>query len=367
MKVRGRIVAASFLGTLVLGAALLQIFYKPPPVVSGWRSDYVASNNNQLGFRGRPIAYEDDDFVIVLLGDSQVEGVGCGFERMPEARLEYYLKLQGKRVRVCSVAAKGYGQDQQLAGLQQYFERFRADLVILWLTPSNDIWNNLFPTHWPGDGYPKPTYWLEAGRLRGPVHRMDEAIEEPALAVARLLGRVRSKWLGSGRDAAWEATMPPAYTPVSPVAAQSAPVWTPDVPAGRMADENLLNEKSHLALGLTPASPRMEYGIQLTRALVAEIQSLAVANKADFRLLLVKPVESPGKTEGVLSVRGRWFRYSSQQEQVNVAGIIDGFPCLNVSVDTPKWMLAPDDPHLNERANDRAMELLASLLEGSIP
>ena len=64
--------------SLVIGILLVQIFYNPTPVYAGWNSlsglGGVSPNEvNQLHFRGQQIEYEDDDFVIVMLGDSQVE------------------------------------------------------------------------------------------------------------------------------------------------------------------------------------------------------------------------------------------------------------------------------------------------------
>src|SRR5262245_11519122 len=97
---------------LILGGVLLQVFYTPPTNVSGWKSFVSKFEKNQLGFRGHRIEYASDDFVIVLLGDSMVQAQACAYGWMPERRLEHHLKNLGKKVRVFTVAAQGYGQDQ---------------------------------------------------------------------------------------------------------------------------------------------------------------------------------------------------------------------------------------------------------------
>src|SRR5204862_3380236 len=126
---------ASAVGVTVAGGLamlLLQVAYVPPPLVSGWRSLRPRAEQNQLGFRGRPIVYAPEDYVILLLGDSQVEGYGLPFDAMPERVLESHLDWQNQRTRVFSVGAGGYGQDQELLALEEYFGKYRANLVVVW-------------------------------------------------------------------------------------------------------------------------------------------------------------------------------------------------------------------------------------------
>jgi len=148
---------------LLIAEAMLRLVDKPKPIISGWKTSDINPElseleRNQLGFRGQQIEYADNDFVVVLLGDSQVEAMACGYEWMPERRLQNYLNSSGRKVRVFTVGASGYGQDQELLALREYYQKFRANLVILWETPINDLWNNQFPT--TTDGHAKPTFWL---------------------------------------------------------------------------------------------------------------------------------------------------------------------------------------------------------------
>ena len=104
--------------TLSLAETILQILDYPEPTISGWKTTWpYKSEKHQLGFRGQPIHYSDDDYVIVLLGDSQVEARACSFEWMPERRLELYLNSAGKKVRVFYLGGWGTGTDQQFLSL----------------------------------------------------------------------------------------------------------------------------------------------------------------------------------------------------------------------------------------------------------
>ena len=85
-----------------------------------------------------------------------------------------------------SVGAGGYGQDQELLALREYYSKYRANLVLLWQTPGNDIWNNIFPTHWPTNANPKPTFWLEDGRLKGPTEQIGEKLAYPTIKILSL-------------------------------------------------------------------------------------------------------------------------------------------------------------------------------------
>ena len=118
------LIISTTLFSLLAGELLLRIFYTPPHVVAGWRSFVPEEEKNQLGYRGRPIKYNNSDYVILLLGDSQAEGYGCRFESMPERKLESYLNDSITQVKVFTLAAGGYGQDQQLLALREYYQRY---------------------------------------------------------------------------------------------------------------------------------------------------------------------------------------------------------------------------------------------------
>lgn len=359
----------STLATLLISEVILEVVDKPKPVTSGWRGLGIPpSEMNQLGFRGQLIEYGSEDFVITLLGNSQAEAAACAYEWMPERRLEYYLNASGRRVRVFTVGAGGYGQDQELLALQEYFEKYRADMVVLWETPSNDVWNNLFPTHYPADGKPKPTFWLEGGRLRGPSELIGQPISDgPRLKSLLLLRRV-FHW---SRDARWERRYPPPYKPLAGVAAGAKDDWQRwwDDNTHNFRNENLDNEKSHLAVFLTPRSERMQYGLDLTNALLKEIEGLTRSRGGRLVAFTQQapPSEEDDHVEGVHSLNGKYYATSGAQYRDNVEYMNRGIDFLMLPVTVGQWKVGPDNTHLNEHATDQVMRDLAGQLEAYVP
>ena len=106
--------------TAAAAAALLQLAYLPPRLVSGWKAFAAPAERNQLGFRGQRIDYATEDYVVVLLGDSQVEAMGLPFQSMPERALEAHLQIPNRRTRVFSIGAGAYGTDQEYLAIEQY-------------------------------------------------------------------------------------------------------------------------------------------------------------------------------------------------------------------------------------------------------
>jgi hypothetical protein len=207
MFIGATLVLASSALTLAAIEVALRLLDKPAwdtDLRAGWKS--VGRYVNELGYRGQPIHYSDRDIVIVLLGDSQVESEGvCPPDMMPERYLEQHLQRRDARYRVFTLGSRGYGNDQEYLALKEYFGKYRADAVVLWQTPSNDVWNNIFPTH--NDGAIKPTYWLDHGTLKGPNYQLGEVIRKPAQTkIGVMLNRLLLR--PNGRDRAGSAILP---------------------------------------------------------------------------------------------------------------------------------------------------------------
>jgi hypothetical protein len=346
---------------------LLQVAYVPPPIMCGWKSFAPAAEQDQLGFRGRKIAYSPEDYVIVLLGDSQVEARALAFDNMPERRLEAYLDSPTRKTRVFSVGAGGYGQDQELLALQQYFQKYRADLVVLWQTPGNDIWNNVFNTDM-ATRHPKPTFWLdETGSLRGPSEVLGQSLGNSSIVVVAVWQRVfRLPW----RDKSWERHLPKPYAPLDqydgPVRADWQERWNTNL--GRMRDENLDTEKSHMAAFLVPRSKRMQYGLDLTRALTQRIQEVVTENRAKLVVFQVEVHDPnlPSNDEEVYVLNKKYYRVSLRQLQDNWSDVNRGFDTEMIPITVKDWRVGPEDGHLNMPATDQAMSVLAERLRSRI-
>ena len=284
----------ALLSSVIVGELALRIAHYPVNPVVGWKTIHDVNKNidssqfysrtevNQLGFRGQPIAYQDTDNVAVLLGDSQVESISSPLGAMPERLLETALTTNQRRWRVFSIGAGGYGQDQELLGLKEYFSRYRANLVILWLTIGNDLWNNVFPSHSASgkESTPKPTYRLIGERLVGPNRELGEKLFRTQ--IEGLLFRAAYVDLHTY----WERFLPAPYKPLTaPSGEYSEIVHT---------DEGIETEDSHWSLWLTPSSPRRDYSIALARALMQEMVRLCEAHGARFVILEVNRYSPAG-------------------------------------------------------------------------
>jgi hypothetical protein len=291
---------------------------------------------------------------------------------MPEFYLERYLKRWNERIKVFTLGSAGYGNDQQLLALHQFYERYRADSVILWQTLVNDIWNNIFPTHWPTDGPIKPTYRFENGKLIGPNHRLGELIRAPEhTKIGVLINRVFHPQ--KGLDASWEAYLPPAYKPLLNYSGEVLTDWDPANPENKnmyLKAENLNNEKSHLAIQLFPRSERMQYGLDLSRALLSEIKELAEKNGSSFSIFYATKnaeQEASSVTEGsdvIVRKRGDLFyQTSNNQVTANRTYLNNGFTSFEIHILNENWKVNEiDDSHLNCDANDQVMRILAERL-----
>ena len=211
------IVTISTLVFLAIGVGLIELFVEPAGIPVGWRSSASDNELNQLGYRGQPIEYSDDDYVVLLVGDSQVEANACcDLEALREQALQSALEVAypDMSFKVFSLGAGGYGQDQQLLALREYTKGYRFDHVIVWVTPGNDVWNNTFPTHWPYNTTPKPTFWIEDGELEGLSEELGDLIHPPVAKVIRLLySWLEIAQLPYDRDGEWiEQHLPPAYS-----------------------------------------------------------------------------------------------------------------------------------------------------------
>src|SRR5262245_41012370 len=95
----------------VAGEAALRTLAMPTEQPVGWAWDRAPAERNELGFRGHRAAHQPETTVL-LVGDSQVE-TSRAFVNMPEVLLGATLsELTDRDVRVVSVGAIGWGQDQ---------------------------------------------------------------------------------------------------------------------------------------------------------------------------------------------------------------------------------------------------------------
>lgn len=360
--------------TLIFIEVVLRIVKYPKPTISGWKTlDSYKSERHQLGFRGQRIEYQDDDFVIVIVGDSQVEAKACAYGWMPEQRLQFYLNSRGKKVKVFSLGGPATGQDQQLLSLREYYQKFRADLVLLWFTPANDVWNNTFPSSTPDDRTPKPTFWLENGQLHGPTELTGQPIRETQSI--RIL-RLWRKFFPWSREKEWARTiLPPAYSPLTKYDGPASDDWQKrmDLLPGYLHYENFDSDKNDRAMKLTPRSPRVQYGLDLTRSLLQEMQLLSASRGAQFVIFRADPNPDTTKNqtaaldEVVHLLNGKYYKTSETQYNENLRYLTQGFVNYFIPVVVEPAIVGPEDSHLNEHATDQVIKDLSEKIESLVP
>jgi hypothetical protein len=351
----------SLLG-VAIALALVEAYLRTTPDLVlptyGWKDIFPRPHeHNQLGFRGQRIEYADSDYVLLLVGDSQVEGDACALADMPEARLQHYLTEHMRRaVRVFSLGALGYGQDQQLLALEEYLARFRADAAVVWFTDGNDTWNNASIVHsggWPA----KPTFWLDArGALAGPQGRMGE----PVYSSIRLLRHAEILLFGL-LDDAWDRRLPQVYRPMESWDGPYVSDWKLfATPANEMA-----KERTALALALVPPSDRGRYAVALTNKLLHRMRDLLEARQARFSSFVVQRPDFP-PADGVYGFPGadgrqRFVRVARARHGEAVAEVHEGIELVQLPV-TVTPFCSDDDPHFNQPAVDQLMRDLAAAL-----
>jgi len=371
------VVAVVGVGLAVAGVVAevgLRLFDYPTeqPVGWAWRGD--PREANELGLRGHR-AMRRPDTTVMLVGDSQVESTDP-FARMPEVFLAAALgELIRRDVRVVSVAAGGWGQDQQLLALRRSLAVIGPQVVTLWFTPGNDLWNNTFPTHMPRDGWPKPTFWLDGEALRGPHAPPGTAYRPPGLRLSRLLRPILHQPMYV-TDEEWESKLPPAYRAraaerggvpsLVEYAATRFGLARADVERALVL-ENFENEKTHVSIALTPRSPRLDYSIRLTRALLQEIARLCRRHRAPFLVFYVDTgptglPEAPTQFE----VSGRVVTLSNAAARAVVREVLADVPSLELSGYRSEFRVSSTDAHLNEAGNRYFMAQLARQLAASL-
>jgi hypothetical protein len=356
---------------LALAEMALRVGDFPSAERSGWRYNGSPKEANQLGFRGRAIEYDDSDFVVVLLGDSQVESPALKQVDQPERQLERHLgrARPHARIKVVSLGASGYGNDQELLALREYFLSRRADLVVVWETPANDVVNNMFPTHWPWNHTPKPVFWLHDGVLTGPKQPEGERV--PRLHLTSYWQRF---W-PADPDGDWvSAQHGQAYRSQPALAGAVTHDWPEENRNGTtrgLLAERLDQEKSGYAFGLTPRSARFLSGLDLTHALLLAIRDEARQQGAEVLFFN----QTDGVEGGAIAttfqtdddvirdLSGRRYHTSVAQFWENVTYMNRDLPSVHVQVTVADWAVGPYDRHLNVLANDQVLgDLVPRLL-----
>ncbi|MBI5664166.1 MAG: hypothetical protein HZC49_03605 [Nitrospirae bacterium] len=249
--------------------------------------------------------------------------------------------------------------------LQKYFEKHRADLVLLMFTVRNDIEDNVFPI----SGFNKtikPTFWLEKGQISGPSEGWLEPTG-PKLKLLLLWKFYIGEKIGESRMKLWEKDMlPPAYQGLKDYNGKVDYSW-----------QEMWNRNPHDAFAgieyerldpsgteLTPRSELRLYGINLTRKLLSGIKTLVEKNNGHF---IIFKEERPWELldiaeEKVYYLNGKYYKLSLGQHHETLKDIFEGFEHYRIPLPMDRHTVSEQDEHLNPQAIDILMKELAFII-----
>jgi hypothetical protein len=400
MKQNAVIVIGSTIVAIFFMEALLRGIGIPAKLNSGWGwensagrklSKYDALTTNQFGYRGQSIHYQTKDYVVLLVGDSQVEAYAGRPEHMPEQFLQESLTSRlHKPVKVFSLASSGWGQDQQLLAIQEYFKLYRADLVLLWATPGNDFWENAFPDRsaTPQAGPLKPTFSLIDGELHGPYFTSGSYLHHSAIAqlIETVMANLQKETLEQRILRGWLDEMPTPhksnklaneYVCVGLTVINQVEFFNTifdlnnEIGYTVRSGEDFLHSRSHFSSFMINPSRRDEYLVAITESLLWQVKE--EVEKHNSKFLAFYPVRDDFDKRGMQMVKcvtdsqGNIFSVS-----LDYAGRLKDVISSEdlVVFDLPggnEIVVSPNDRHLNDLGNELGMKKLSlSLMERSL-
>lgn len=400
MKQNAVIVMGSTIVAIFIMEALLRGIGIPAKLNSGWGwedsagrklSKYEALTTNQFGYRGQKINYDTDDYVVLLVGDSQVEAYAGRPEHMPEQFLQESLASQlPQPVKVFSLASSGWGQDQQLLAIQKYFRVYRANLVLLWATPGNDFWENAFPDRSATSqaGPLKPTFRLVEGELYGPYFTAGSYLHNSAIAqlIETVMANLQKETLEQRILRRWLQEMPSSHKTHKPENEHVCEGLTvinqveffntifelnDNIGYTVRSGQDVLNSRSLFSAYMLNPSRRDEYLVAVTESLLWHVKEEVEKHHSKF--LAFYPVREDFDKRGMQMVKcvtdsqGNNFRvsldYASRLKDVISSEdlVIFDLPGGNEIV------VSPNDRHLNDLGNELGMKKLSlTLIERSL-
>ena len=100
----------------------------------------------EFGMRDQEHSFEKQANIyrVLVLGDSFMEALQVPFERsFPYLLSQRWNDVDHKRVEVINAAVSGWGTDDELAYLVRFGVRFKPDLILVAMTLTNDLNDNL--------------------------------------------------------------------------------------------------------------------------------------------------------------------------------------------------------------------------------
>lgn len=353
-KISQKLILALFsMVSTVMGCELLLHLVDYPFVqTSGWKT--CRENCNALGYRGHSITYGDDDFVVLLVGDSQVATNAYHFDHMPETILQKIMSVStGRSVKVFTVGDSGYGLDQEYLALKEYLRSYRADLVLHWFNPGNDVQNTLFPVSI--SGAPKPTFWLEGDQLQGP----SEEIGDPVGSGFRLLSFFE-KYNPTDRLMIWEKRTPKPYVALHSYEGELSDEWQKEYDLGAKHRFVLMELEMTTKAGFfTPPSARMKYTMKLMNALLQKMQIVTEEQGGKFASFFeLRGKKNLSEKEQAYTFNGKIYLTKARQWWDHFDAIFQNVPHYPILIDPHNITVSSVDAHLNRKAIETVLAQL---------
>lgn len=365
----------------------LQKIQKVEKVISGWGWEnsplrYLQPHSakdevNQLGLRGQPIKYDDEDFIILLVGDSQVEAAASPINLMPESLLQKRLTEKFQRpVKVFSIAASGWGQDQQLLALQKYFKKYRADEVLVWATPVNDFWENAHPDRSTTTqaGNIKPSFLLLDNQINGPYFASSGYYYHSALFqfISQIYYQSSINQLILNAWPSQKLMGNEASTPDN--CRQTTEIYQDEffkrlglIDLNKrytiISPEDIVRGRSHFSPQIIPLSAVGSYQIELTKQLLKKMQQLTLEH--DSKFFVFYPVredldERMKTVQCIKTLDEKYFEYRSNNVTLlEKLELKDSLKIVKIKGGDEN-IVSKEDRHLNARGNQKVMDSLAN-------
>jgi len=191
------------------------------------------------------------------------------------------------------------------------------------------------------------------GELVGPSEQIGEPVKPSHLRLVEILKTVT----GWTRDQSWSDSLPEPYKPLTSYQGEVKHDWQTEWDTDEyFRSSDLDSEKADMMISLTPRSPRMQYGLDLTRVLIREVEKTANNHGAKF----IAFSHDRLRPDGVELLNGKYYVTSTSQLTENVDYMNQGFKFYWIPVTIENWRVGPQNGHLNEHAVDQLMKALAA-------
>jgi hypothetical protein len=130
--------------------------------------------------------------------------------------------------------------------------------------------------------------------------------------------------------------------------------------------DRIAYEKSHFVIAANPSSNAIKYMVDLTRALVVEVELTATRSGSDFAAFWYdasKTLQPLYPMDGIYNINGVDVKIVSSVMLKRLNEIFAGINHASIVLKTPEWRQPKNDPHLTMNVNINLMQSIANCLK----